>query len=52
VPEKVRAAADHGADLVLVPESQLAAAQLAAPEGFEVIGVATIEDALEALRAG
>lgn len=50
VPEKVRAAADYGADLVLVPESQLAAAQLAAPEGFEVVGVATLDDAIEALR--
>lgn len=51
VPEKVRSAAADGADLVLVPEPQLEAARRAAPEGIEVIGVATIEDAIEALRA-
>jgi Lon-like protease len=50
VPEKVRSAAANGADLVLVPASQLASAQLAAPDGFEVIGVATVQDAIDALR--
>lgn len=50
VPEKVRAAADFGADLVLVPQSQLEAAERAAPDGFTVVGVATIEDAIDALR--
>src|SRR5690606_12818242 len=50
VPEKVRSAAAYGADLVLVPASQLDAAQLAAPEDLEVVGVATVEDAIAALR--
>jgi Lon-like protease len=51
VPEKVRSAAANGADLVLVPAEQLEAAELAAPEGFTVIGVATVDEAIEALRA-
>jgi Lon-like protease len=51
VPEKVRAAAEFGADVVLVPAVQLASAERAAPDGLEVIGVATVEDAIEALRA-
>lgn len=50
VPEKVRAAAAYGADLVLVPQAQLEAAQLAAPEGLTVVGVATVDDAIAALR--
>jgi Lon-like protease len=50
VPEKVRSAHEYGADLVLVPAAQLEAAQLAAPDGFEVIGVATVDEAIEALR--
>lgn len=52
VPEKVRAAVAYGADLVLVPESQLEEAQRAAPEGFPVIGVTTVDEAIEALRTG
>lgn len=51
VPEKVRAAAEHGADLVLVPESQLEAALLAAPDDVDVVGVTTLDDAIDALRA-
>jgi Lon-like protease len=50
VPEKVRSAAEHDADVVLVPASQLPEAQLAAPDDLEVIGVATVEEAIEALR--
>lgn len=50
VPEKVRAAAANGADIVLVPSSQLEAALLAAPDGVEVIGVATVDEAIDALR--
>jgi Lon-like protease len=52
VPEKVRAAAAYGADLVLVPATQLEAAERAAPDGFRVVGVETVDDAIEALRAG
>ncbi|MEX1177348.1 MAG: PDZ domain-containing protein [Nitriliruptor sp.] len=52
VPEKVRSAASHGADIVLVPRAQLERAELAAPEGLTVIGVTTVQDAIEALRAG
>jgi Lon-like protease len=51
VPEKVRSAAANGADLVLVPAEQLEAAELAAPEGFTVVGVATVDEAIVALRA-
>jgi Lon-like protease len=50
VPEKVRAAAAAGADLVLVPAAQLEEAERAAPEGVTVVGVATLDDAIEALR--
>jgi Lon-like protease len=50
VPEKMRAAAEHGADLVLVPAPLLDAALAAAPEGLHVVGVETFDDALEALR--
>ncbi|WP_052664925.1 PDZ domain-containing protein [Nitriliruptor alkaliphilus] len=52
VPEKVRSAAAFGADLVLVPSTQLEAALLAAPDDLEVIGVATLDEAIEALRSG
>ncbi len=52
VPEKMRAAGDHGADLALVPRSQLEDAQAAAPDGLTVIGVRTLGEALEALRRG
>lgn len=48
VVEKMRSVAD--ADVVLVPEPLLGKALAAAPEGVEVVGVATFDDALEALR--
>ncbi len=50
VPEKMLAAARHGADLVLVPEPQLDVAREGAPDDLEVIGVSTFEEALDALR--
>jgi Lon-like protease len=50
VPEKVRAAAADGADVVLVPAPQLEAAERAAPDGLRVVGVATLDEALDALR--
>jgi Lon-like protease len=50
VPEKMRAAAAQGADLVLVPAVLLEDALAAAPDDLEVVGVETFEDALEALR--
>ena len=48
VPEKMRAASE--ADLVLVPGLLLDEALAAAPEGLEVVGVDTFDEALEALR--
>lgn len=48
VPEKMRAT-EH-ADLVLVPELLLEEALAAAPDHIEVVGVATFDEALEALR--
>lgn len=48
VPEKMRAARE--ADLALVPESLLEEARAAAPEGLDVVGVATFEQTLEVLR--
>lgn len=50
VPEKMQAAAEFGADLVLVPESQLDIALAAAPEGLRVLGVGTLDEAIEVLR--
>ncbi len=52
IPEKTLSAIAVGADLMLVPASQAAAARRAADGRVEVVGVATVEDALEALRAG
>jgi Lon-like protease len=49
VPEKMRAAADHGADLVLVPQSLLDEARGASPEGLRIVGVRTLDEALEVL---
>lgn len=48
VPEKMRSTAD--ADVVLVPGDLLEQARAAAPDGPRVVGVATFEEALEALR--
>jgi Lon-like protease len=50
VPEKMRAAAAHDADLVLVPASLLEDALGAAPDDLHVVGVETFDEALEALR--
>ena len=50
VPEKMIAAADHGADVVFVPALQLEDALRTAPDDLVVIGVDTFEEALEALR--
>jgi Lon-like protease len=52
VPEKMLAAAAYGADLVLVPALQLDEALARAPEGLDVVGVATLDEALEAIRSG
>ncbi len=50
VREKMRAAADYDADLVLVPSLQLDEAHAGAPEDLEVVGVADIDEALDVLR--
>jgi Lon-like protease len=50
VPEKMRAAAAQGADLVLVPGVLLEDALAAAPDDLDVVGVDTFEDALAAVR--
>jgi Lon-like protease len=50
VPQKMLAAADAGADLVLVPALQLDVAREAAPEGLTVMGVRTLDEALRILR--
>jgi Lon-like protease len=50
VPEKMVAAAAYGADLVLVPHLQLEDALSRAPEGLEVVGVATLDEAIDAVR--
>jgi Lon-like protease len=50
VPQKVRAAITAGADIVLVPERQLAEAENLATPDLTIIGVGTLDDALDALR--
>jgi Lon-like protease len=50
VPSKMRAAADYGADLVLVPELQFDQARAAAPDDLEVVGVTVLDEALDAIR--
>jgi Lon-like protease len=50
VPEKMLAAAEHGADLVFVPALQLEDALTTAPDDLVVVGVDTFEEALEELR--
>lgn len=50
VPEKMLAAADHGADVVLVPAMQLEDAMTTAPDDLVVIGVSDLDEALAALR--
>lgn len=50
VPQKVRAAVAAEADVVLVPERQLEDARRAAPASLTVVGVSTLEEAIDALR--
>lgn len=50
VTQKARAAIDAEADLLLVPIDQVDQAAPAAEAGIEVVGVATFQDALDALR--
>lgn len=49
IEKKVRGAAASGADLFLSPADQAEAARSAAPEGLEVVSVATFQDAIDAL---
>lgn len=50
VREKAFTAVAEGADLMLVPASQVVEARAAADGRVEVVGVATLDDAIEALR--
>jgi Lon-like protease len=50
VAEKMLAAAAYGADLVLVPSLQLDEALSRAPGDLEVVGVETLDEALDAIR--
>ena len=50
VPEKMRAAAEAGADVVLVPGALIDVALEAAPDDLDVVGVNTFDEALTALR--
>lgn len=50
VPEKMRASAAADADLVLVPDVLLQDALRTAPDDLDVVGVATFDEALQALR--
>jgi len=50
VPEKTITAIAQGADIMLVPAHQIEPAQAAAQDRIRVIGVATFDDALAALR--
>jgi Lon-like protease len=50
VAEKMIAADAYGADLVLVPAWQLDEALSRAPEGLDVVGVSTLDEALQAIR--
>lgn len=52
VAQKVRGALKAGAEVFLVPTSQLETAQEAAPPDLEVIGIGTVEEAIEALQSG
>ncbi len=47
---KTRAAVDAGVDLLLVPVEQLPDATAAVEAGVDVVGVATFQDALDAIR--
>jgi Lon-like protease len=50
VREKMAAAVEFGADIVLVPGAQLDDALAGAPEGLTVVGVDTLDDAIAVLR--
>lgn len=50
IREKVRGAELAGADVFLVPAEQADEAEAAAPAGLEVIPVATLQDAIDALQ--
>ena len=50
VREKMRAAAEYGADLVLVPRIQIDEARAGAPDDLMIVGVSSLDEALEALR--
>lgn len=53
IDQKVSGAASIGADLFLVPKGELAAARRAAKGSqMRVVGVSTLSDAIEGLRAG
>lgn len=52
IAEKVATAERADADVFLAPLDQLEAAQAAADEGLQVIGVGTLDDAIEGLRDG
>lgn len=51
VAQKAIAAKRAGATLLLVPEAEVADAKRTASDGLEVVGVATLDDALDALAA-
>lgn len=50
VEQKVRGALEAGAEVFLVPASQVGIAREAAPSRLEVIGITTVEEAIEALQ--
>lgn len=50
VAEKVRGAELSGADIFLVPEQQAEEARASAPDGMEVVAVATLQEAIDALE--
>lgn len=50
IEKKVRGAAASGADVFLAPAEQAEAARSAAPDGLEVVAVATFQDAIDALE--
>lgn len=50
VEQKVRGALEAGAEVFLVPASQVGIAREAAPSRLEVIGITTVEEAIEALE--
>ena len=52
VAAKMRAAAEYGADLVLVPEWQIEEALGGAPDGLDVVGVESLEEAISVLSDG